>query len=147
MPSRPVQPRPALADSASPIISRPAEQHAAADAPLPSPTQAQTPAPTPDLSGFGRALARRSGCRDYERLSPAERAICDERLASAPEIRVREANPYVLVGEHVELMAGVRRAENNGRLSCDLSRNFDPTCPNKLPDNLARDYERPKPRR
>ncbi len=64
---------------------------------------------------------------------------------AAPDRRVRETNPYIRMGEHVAVMAKVRRAENTGyRASCEAMRNLDPTCPNVLPDNLPRDFELPR---
>ena len=90
-------------------------------------------------------MASRTGCRDLSRLSEAERARCVELVMAAPDRGLREVNGYARVAEHAGIMAGVRRAENTSeRMSCERTRNFDPTCPNMLPDNKDRDFEFPR---
>lgn len=148
-------------EAASPAVT---EETAPAFRTIPQDTSSPTPAAGPqaailpssgvpsvvapsasDLSGLGRALVARAGCRELQRFSEAERARCTEFVMAAPERRLRETNPYIRVGEHASVMAQVRRAENTAeRMSCQRTRNFDPTCPNMLPENLARDFEVPR---
>ena len=146
----PIVDRPAVAarvaeppsSSASPAASPFAPQIGSATT-----TRVSPPSPEPGggLAAFGRAMAARSGCRDPERLTDAERDRCTALVMAAPERRAREMNPYMRAGEHVALMAEVRHRENTApRMSCESSRNLDPTCPNALPDNRPSDYALPR---
>ncbi len=98
------------------------------------------PAQSPDaIVGLGQALDARRGCLEADSRETRER--CAERLASATGAAGRETNRYVRIGDQVALMAQVRRAENTAeRMSCERTRNFDPDCPNTLPDNKPDDY-------
>lgn len=139
--ARAAAPRPSLAPMTEGLV---AATEPAVGAPSPGQPAPVSMEAEPAGEALRGALAARLNCRDLDRLSAAERERCTQRVMAAPEREIR-GTIYARVQEHAAIMADVRRRENTGyRASCEYSRNLDSTCPNALPNNLARDFERPR---